>query len=78
MTVTKDENSRTVNNYSDLTAADRKAITDMMLSDPSVESAVEVKHNGNIFFETERSTVSEGKTVSGNYQEGNDPREKRR
>ena len=63
MTVTKDENSRTVNNYSDLTAADRKAITDMMLSDPSVESAVEVKHNGNIFFETERSTVSEGKTV---------------
>ena len=63
MTVTKDENSRTVNNYSDLTVADRKAVTDMLLSDPSVASAVEVKHNGNIFFDTERSTVSEGKTV---------------
>ena len=63
LTVTKDDNSRSVNNYSDLTAAERKAITDMMLSDGSVESAVEVKHNGNIFFDSERSTTVEDKTV---------------
>ncbi len=61
--VAKDEDSTAVNNYSDLTAAERKAITDTMLGDNTVSSAVEVKHNGNIFFDSERSTSVGSETV---------------
>lgn len=61
--VAKDEDSTAVNNYSDLTAAERKAITDTMLGDNTVSSAVEVKHNGNIFFDSERSTSVDSETV---------------
>lgn len=63
MTVTKNENTESVNNYSDLTAAERNAIADMIKSDDSVSNVVEVKHNGNIFFDSERSAEIDGKTV---------------
>lgn len=63
MTVVKDDNTAAINNYSDLTAAERKAIVDSMLSDASVSSAVEVKHNGSIFFDSLRQTAVDGKTV---------------
>ena len=61
--VTKNDNSASVNNYSDLTVADRKSISDAMQSDPSVTGAVEVKHNGNIFFDSERTASVDGATV---------------
>lgn len=63
LTVTSDENSDAVNNYSDLTAAERKSILDAILSDATVSSAVEVKHNGNIFFDSERVSAVDGKDV---------------
>ena len=63
MTVTENENTESVNNYSDLTAAERIAIADTMQSDASVSKVVEVKHNGNIFFDSERSAEIDGKTV---------------
>lgn len=63
LTVVKDENSTAVNNYSDLTAAERRSILDAILSDASVSSAVEVKHNANIFFDSERAVTVGDKTV---------------
>lgn len=63
MTVTKDDNTASVNNYSDLTSAERKSILDTILSDESVSTAVEVKHNGNIFFDSERQAVIGDETV---------------
>lgn len=63
LTALKDDNTAVVNNYSDLTAAERKAILDTIEGDDSVSSAVEVKHNGNIFFDYTRSTSVDGKEV---------------
>ena len=63
MTVTKDENTASVNNYADLTSADRKSILDTILADESVSSAVEVKRNGNIFFDSEQQRTVGDETV---------------
>ena len=60
---TKDENSEAVNNYSDLTSAERKAILDTLESDSSIKSAVEVKRGNIVFFDTESETTIDGKTV---------------
>ncbi|MBQ9515477.1 MAG: hypothetical protein IJR57_05135 [Ruminococcus sp.] len=57
--VTTTDESKSINNYSDISASARKDILDNLKNDPSVESAVEVKHNDNIFFETD-GKVSEG------------------
>ena len=56
--VTKTAESKTINNYSDISAADRKGILHTLKSDPSIESAVEKKHNKNIFFDTTGTTAS--------------------
>lgn len=63
MTVTKNENTVVVNNYSDLTSVERKSILDTILSDESVSSAVEIKHSGNIFFDSQRQTAVGDDTV---------------
>ncbi len=63
LTVTKDDNSAAVNNYSDLTAAQRKSILDTLADDASVSSAVEVKHNGNIFFDYDSTATVGGEDV---------------
>ncbi len=59
MTVTKDENTEQINNYSDLTSAERKVILDAISQQENVNSAVEVKHDGNIFLDSQ-STISNG------------------
>lgn len=61
--VTKTDESKTVNNYSDITAADRKGILQSLRSASTVDTAVEVKHNNNIFFETSGKTVSGDRTL---------------
>ena len=63
MTVTKNETTAAVNNYADLTSAERKSIIDTVLSDESVSTATEVKHNGNIFIDSQRQAETEGETV---------------
>ena len=63
MTVTEDDNSKSVNNYSDLTAAERQAIVDSVLANESVSTAKEVKHNGNIFIDSQSQTASGEDTV---------------
>lgn len=63
MTVTKDENTEQINNYSDLTTAERKVILDAISQQENVTSAVEVKHDGNIFLDSQ-STVTNGDTTT--------------
>lgn len=61
--VSKTDESRTVNNYSSLSASDRKEILEDLKSDPSVTSGAEVKHNKYIFFDTAGKTVSDGRPL---------------
>lgn len=63
MTVTKNDNTASINNYADLTTTERKSILDTVLSDGSVSTAVEVKHNGNIFIDSQRQVNVDGNTV---------------
>ena len=63
MTVISSADTAAINNYADLTAAERKSILDAILSDSGVSSAVEIKHNSNIFFDSSRETSVGGETV---------------
>lgn len=63
LTITQDENTIAVNNYSDITNEERQAIVEEVKKDESVESAAEVKHNGSLFIESDRSKEMDGKTV---------------
>ena len=63
MTVTEDENTAQINNYSDLTTAERKVILDSVSQQENVTSAVEVKRDGNIFLDSQ-STVSNGDSTT--------------
>ena len=63
LTVISTEQSKSVNNYSDLSDSERKAILDGFAAQPSVGSAAEIKHGGNIFFDTERTSELEGETL---------------
>jgi hypothetical protein len=67
MTVTADDQSRSINNYLDLTEAERKNILTAFQSEPSVTSAVEVKHGGSLFFDSSRTAESDGKTLYINH-----------
>ena len=58
--VTTTDESKTINNYADIADSERKNIEENLKNDPSVDSAVEIKHSNNIFFDTSGSTESEG------------------
>lgn len=60
LTVTSDENSKTVNNYAELTEAERRGILDALLTESAVTSATEVKRGSYIFFDTSRSVTLDG------------------
>ena len=64
LTLNSNESSEAVHNYAELTAAQRKAITDTLLSDESVSTVTEVKRNGNIFIDTERELEIDDSTVA--------------
>lgn len=57
LTVLSDDNSKSINNYSDLTPQQREEILNNYLSDAMCTSATELKHGGNIFFDI---TLEEG------------------
>ncbi len=61
--VTVTDESKAVNNYSDISAADRKEILESLRTMDTVDSAVEVKHNKNIFFDTSGQTVGGSRTL---------------
>lgn len=69
LVVTVTDESKTINNYSDISATDRREILDSIKSEDSVDSAVEVKHNNNIFFDSEGETESDGQPLY--YQQSN-------
>ena len=76
LTVSSDEHSKAVNNYSDLSDSERKAVLEVFLAEPTVTSAVELKHGGSIFFDISRETalsdeplfISQCNTVINGYQ----------
>ena len=51
LTMIQDEDSKTVNNYSEITPTQRQAVLDSFLSQAGYVGGVEKKYNGNIFFE---------------------------
>lgn len=53
LTVSSDDNSKNVNNYSDLSDQQREEIQNNFQSDPMCSSATELKHGGNIFYDLE-------------------------
>ena len=61
--VTSTDESKTINNYSDISASARKDILENLKNEASVESAVEVKHNDNIFFETGGKAAEGSRTL---------------
>lgn len=63
LTVTQNEKTEEINNYDDLTTAERKVILDALQEQDNVSSAVEVKHDGNLFLDSQ-STVSDGETTT--------------
>ena len=60
MTVSSDDQSRSINNYSDLDEAERKGILEVLTAESTVSAATEVKHGGNIFFDTSRTAEMDG------------------
>lgn len=63
MTVTQNENTQALNNYADLTTAERKVMLDSLLEDESVQSAVEVKRGDNIFIDSQLESTAGDKPV---------------
>lgn len=67
LTQTSDKNSQAINNYSDLSASERKTILDAFLSDKMYTSGVEVKHNSSIYFDLRFSQKTRDDVIYG-YQ----------
>lgn len=67
LTMTTDENSKAVNNYSELSSAQRVAVLDAFLESDNYSSGVEIKHNGNIYFDF-AFTQSKGDNAVYGYQ----------
>lgn len=63
MTVNRNNDTASINNYADLTSAERKSLLDTFAADESVSSAVEVKRNGNLFIDSMRETQVDGETI---------------
>ncbi len=56
LTEISDENSKAVNNYSELSEIERKQVLESFMNSGSYTSGVELKHNGNIYFDMAFST----------------------
>lgn len=67
LSMTSDENSKAINNYSELTAVQRQEILDNFLSDSTYTSGVELKHSSIIFFDLALTQKNQDRTIYG-YQ----------
>ena len=63
LTVRHDENSATVNNYSDLNPAQLNEVLEALSADSYDSPPVQVKRGGYVFFDTKHSVPSRDKTV---------------
>ena len=55
LTISENEKSQAINNYSELSDSERKDIAKALSSEATVTTAVEVKHGGIIFFDMTKS-----------------------
>ncbi|MBE6825225.1 MAG: hypothetical protein E7513_07820 [Ruminococcaceae bacterium] len=67
LTKTADKNSEAINNYSELKSSERKTVLEAFLSDDAYTSGVEIKHNGNIYFDLGFSQQTQSGIIYG-YQ----------
>lgn len=67
LSMNSNENSKAINNYSQLTEAQRQTALDTFLSDSTYTSGKMIKHNGIIFFDLELLQKSQDMTIYG-YQ----------
>lgn len=51
LTETSDDNSKAINNYSELSESQRKQVLDTFMNSGNYTSGVEIKHNGSIYFD---------------------------
>ena len=63
LTVSSDDQSKSINNYSELDEAERKGILEVLTAESTVSAATEIKHGGNIFFDTSRSSEMDGTVI---------------
>lgn len=63
LTGTSDENSKAINNYSDLTSAERQKVLESFMVSGSYTSGVEIKHNGNIFFDLALTQAAQDSSI---------------
>ena len=61
--ITQDEDTKRINNYSDITAAERMTNIENVKKGEGVTSAAEVKHNGSIYIDSAFTKEDEGETV---------------
>lgn len=63
LTETSDENSEAINNYSDLSSAERQKVLESFMTSGSYTSGVEVKHNSNIYFDLALTQTTQDSTI---------------
>ncbi len=63
LTVASDDDSKKINNYSDITATQRQQIIDAFLEDETYLTGVEKKHGGNIFLDFTLKNEDNDKTL---------------
>lgn len=63
LTMVSDDYSKSVNNYSELTASQRQEVLDAFLADGVYLSGVEKKYGNKVFFELALKTESQDKTI---------------
>ncbi|MBQ2972286.1 MAG: hypothetical protein IJE16_07035 [Ruminococcus sp.] len=63
LTEASDENSKAINNYSELSEIERKQALDAFMNSGGYTSGVEIKHNGNIYFDLAFSTPVSNYTI---------------
>ncbi len=67
LTKTADKNSEAINNYSELKSSERKQVLEAFLADDAYTNGVEIKHNGNIYFDLSFSQQTQSGVIYG-YQ----------
>ena len=63
LTITSDERSKAINNYTELSDAERRNILDVLTAEPGVTSAAEVKHGGWVYYDTSRESTLDGEPL---------------
>ncbi len=63
LTKTADENSKAIYNYSELSKSERNTVLEAFLNSGNYTSGVEIKHNGNIYFDLALTQKTQGAQI---------------